>query len=534
MYREFLKTDMGRSMSLASQPAAWRHIPLPATVFEKKLNRYYQSYRKGSDIFQSEYELDTEGKEVFRHTEKVEYIVGTGLKGFSFLIRRGDYIFQAPLSFYANTESWGLSPGYEFQDFGFSRPISSACIVCHSGRPRAVRGKEGLFQTPAFQELAVGCENCHGPGELHVRARENGDVLSGTIDRTIVNPAKLTPWLANNICMNCHQGSDARIVQPGRTEFDFRPGTLLDDTVAIFKAPLKAGTLEEPPLLDYSYSMFISKCFTGSDGRLTCLSCHDPHQKLSLNHASSAYRKRCLQCHTNKSCSLELQKRVQATPPDDCAGCHMPKGTAPIIAHSLMTSHRIVRLKEQPFPETSYLQRPDDPELIHVNASPGEPDSDIPPVTLLQAYREVLIHYRLEYKDRYFALLDRLAKSDPDNPTVLSALAQRSMMAGRTEEAIQYASKAIARGSVSANDYLLLAEVLARSGKGPEAITVIKKAVPLGPFNSFLYESLAVRYISVGMNSEALSAINRGLELFPEDSFLRQLRKKVDADAAIP
>ena len=107
-------------------------------------------------------------------------------------------------------------------------------------------------------------------------------------------------------------------------------------------------------------------------------------------------------------------------------------------------------------------------------------------------------------------------------------------MAGRTEEAIQYSSQAIARGSVSANDYLLLAEVLARSGKVPEAITAIKKALPLAPFNSFLDESLAVRYISVGMNSEALSAINRGLELFPEDSFLRELRKKVDADAAIP
>jgi hypothetical protein len=533
-YQQFLKTNMGSSMSLASQPVAWRHIPLPATVFEKKLNRYYQSYRKGSDIFQSEYELDSEEKEVFRHTEKVEYIVGTGLKGFSFLVRRGDYIFQAPLSFYTDTQSWGLSPGYEFQDFGFSRPISSACIVCHSGRPRAVRDKEGLFQTPAFRELAVGCENCHGPGELHVRARQSSAVLSGTVDRTIVNPAKLTPWLANNICMNCHQGSDARIVQPGRTEFDFRPGTALNDTVAIFKAPLKVGTRGDPPLLDYSYSMIISKCFTGSEGRLTCLSCHDPHQKPSLNQALSAYRKRCLKCHADKSCSLELQKRVPATPPDDCAGCHMPKVTTRAIAHSPMTSHRIVRLKDQPFPESAYLQRPDNPELIHVNGDPQKPDSEIPPVTLLQAYREVLIHYRLEYKDRYFALLDRLAKSHPDNPAVLSALAQRSMMAGRTEEAIQYSSQAIARGSVSANDYLLLAEVLARSGKVPEAITVIKKAVPLAPFNSFLYESLAVRYISVGMNSDALSAINRGLELFPEDSFLRELRKKVDADAVIP
>src|SRR5206468_9346938 len=51
---------------------------------------------------------------------------------------------------------------------------------------------------------------------------------------SIVNPAKLTPWLVDNICMRCHQSGQARVLQPGKDYSDFRPGAALDDTLSIF------------------------------------------------------------------------------------------------------------------------------------------------------------------------------------------------------------------------------------------------------------------------------------------------------------
>jgi len=70
-----------------------------------------------------------DGKEVFRDTNKIEWIMGSGANGWSAIVRRGDYLFQAPLSFYSSAKTWGLSPGYEFGDYGFRRPILPAGIV---------------------------------------------------------------------------------------------------------------------------------------------------------------------------------------------------------------------------------------------------------------------------------------------------------------------------------------------------------------------------------------------------------------------
>ncbi len=63
----------------------------------------------------------------------------SGENGLTFLIRRGAYLFQAPLSFYSKIDKWDLSPGYETVDLGFTRPAPEACITCHTGRSNAVR-----------------------------------------------------------------------------------------------------------------------------------------------------------------------------------------------------------------------------------------------------------------------------------------------------------------------------------------------------------------------------------------------------------
>jgi Flp pilus assembly protein TadD len=142
---------------------------------------------------------------------------------------------------------------------------------------------------------------------------------------------------------------------------------------------------------------------------------------------------------------------------------------------------------------------------------------------LLRACRQELIRHRLEYKDRYFAVLERLARSGSKDPFVLSALAQKAASDGDAAQAIRYATEVIDQGSTSAYDYLLLDQLLARSGRFSDAIPVLRKAAAIAPYNYLIYESLAAREFASGNKAEALEAVRRGLELFPEDSVLREI-----------
>src|SRR6202012_289376 len=149
----------------------------------------------------------------------------------------------------------------------------------------------------------------------------------------IVNPARLKPELANNICMYCHQTGDVRVLQPGKSYQDFRPGQPLNDTLAILKVPPTRTSPPDDDHLEHYYSMTLSKCFRASAGRLSCITCHDPHVEPTQQQAPAYFNGRCLTCHTNQSCRLALTIRQRSTPANNCIGCHMPKRDIRIISH---------------------------------------------------------------------------------------------------------------------------------------------------------------------------------------------------------
>ena len=379
-------------------------------------------------------------------------------------------------------------------------------------------------------ELAVGCENCHGPGELHVNQRLAGAPAPRPMGRTIVNPAKLPPWLADNICMSCHEG-DIRALQPGKFDSDFRPGTPLNDTVAILKAPIDPRATESP-LLEHYYSMTLSKCYRGSGGKFGCQNCHDPHLQPSADEAPKYFRGKCLQCHTDKSCTLDLKSRLAQDPADACSSCHMPKRAALTVSHSTLTDHRVLRVAGEPYPERAFKATLPGTGFIHVNAVPGKPER-VPAVSLLKAYRQELVRSHLEFKDYYFALLDRLSKSGSKDPFVLSAMAQKAGSDGDLPTAIRYARQVIAQASASDSDYLLLDGLLARSGNPEASIDPLKQAIAATPYSSALYENLAARLMAAGNLSDGLATIKRGLELFPENAALRELEQQTSADGLV-
>jgi tetratricopeptide (TPR) repeat protein len=534
IYERYRRTTMGRSMALAGDSESLDKITSPVTIFDQAKKRYFQVFRQGSDIYQSEYALDASGQELYRQTEKVVYAIGAGSEGIGCIVRRDNFLFEAPLSYYTRPKAWALSPGYEASNPGFSRPVLDVCIVCHSGLPQPIPQRYGLYKDPPFRELAIGCENCHGPGGLHVLERTQGAARSGDFDSTIVNPSHLPGWLADNICMNCHQGGDVRALQPGKDYLDYRPGTPLDDTVATFKVPPRRESSPQSVLLEHHFSLTLSRCYRAGKDQMRCTTCHNPHQLVTKEQKVEHYRNRCLTCHAEASCKLPIQDRLRHNPPNDCAGCHMPKRDVQEIAHAVLTNHRIVRRPDEPYPEDAFqLGQPSLSNLIHVSAIPGQDPAAVPPLTLLQAYRTLSLSHDSEYEESYTRVLRQLGRSEPDNPVVLGALAEKVMIAETPQarfQAIRYLSRAIQLGSTSPNDYLMLGDLLARSDRMSEAIDILSKGSTLFPYGAEFYQSLAVDLMSAGRHSEAVETIKKGLSICPGDTTLRVLLTKSERD----
>jgi hypothetical protein len=508
-------------------PDILKRIPNHASVDAPVLKRHFEVLARGGQLYQSEYALDSAGKELFRETRKLDFLIGSGANGTGALVKQGEYLFEAPLSFYTKPGKWALSPGYEFGDYGFNRPILAGCIVCHSGRPRIAESESAKFQEPFFAELAIGCENCHGPGAAHIVAAGTDSTSS------IVNPAKLSPWLSNNICMSCHQTGDARVPKPGKTYLDFRPGQNLKDTLSIFLVPFDRTSAPKDDLLEHYLSMRLSRCYLSSGGKLSCISCHDPHGQPSAQDAAEYFRKKCFTCHTEKSCAIPLTLRQRKTPPDDCAGCHMPKRDVTVISHSVLTNHRIVATAEEPFPKVAFqLVSEQQPDLVDLTADPAN-HGELTPLTRLQAYAQIVLRYP-EYRQRYWTLANQLKADHAKNVYVLEALADEAVQKHTAEGSrlgIQYLQDALLHGSTNAVDFEELATLLAAANRGTEALDVLRQGVKSVPYDAELYRLQAKLLFADKQAREACEVVTQSLQRFPQDDMLRSMLSWCPASA---
>lgn len=506
IYQSFQKTDMGRSMSPASD---WSTASLSpeATITQPGTAHTLRSFHDASGWHQSESEQG-----VFSVEYPVEYAVGSGANGITFLIRRGNFLFQAPLSYYSKTQKWDLSPGYEQADLGFSRAVPEECLNCHTGRAVPSSETPGAFKDPPFAEMAIGCENCHGPGADHVRS-------GGKQPRSIVNPAKLKPRLAENICMNCHQTGDTRVLQPGKHFSDFRPGEWLIDTVAIVKEP-SISSSQEADLLEHFSAMQSSRCFRESGGKLSCLTCHDPHVQPRTSGTAAYFRARCLTCHTDASCTLPANTRAAQSPADDCAGCHMPKRKVLQVEHSALTNHRILAHEGEPVPT---VPRKETDGLVIVNAR-ADKAVQLSKVTLLQAYGELSVRHP-QYREQYTSLLANLSHEDPQDPIVEEALGHQSFLGGQFEQAVAELRSALPLHKPAI--HLELAQAEAKLGHDGEAIEYLKTGIALDPYDPVMRKTLILQYINSRAYAEARQRLEEYVSLFPEDSFMRSMLERV-------
>lgn len=530
IYDEYIRTPMGRSLAPPPAGKAAGAPPPSARVAGAKPNRSYEVESRDGALYQTEVVVDDQGKEIHRRSYKLAYVLGS-VNGAGYLVKRGDYLLEAPLSYYPRNRSWGLSPGYEQDDAGFNRPIEAGCVYCHSGRPQPVANRPGLFQTRSFLEEAIGCENCHGPGQLHVTGQGKGGRVSKGGDSSIVNPARLSPALARDICMNCHQGGDARVLMPGKSYADFRPGTALAGTYALFKLPAKPGESPESEVLEHDFSMRFSKCFTASGGKLSCLTCHDPHTAPVENSKIAYYRGKCLQCHSDASCPLPGTERARRNR-NNCAGCHMIQRDLATFPHSALTNHRIVRAPGQPYPESAYrLTTAALPDLVYVNRPEG-PEKPLPAITALTAYQSLAArgaHYRESYLSLLLSLLNPGKTRDPGLLAALASEAQRDGTPDGDAIAARYWTMALQTGQADSKAYSDLGSLLLRAGRTQEAAGVLEQCAGASPFEPDCYRMLLDAYTTLHQASLFEETARKFLDLFPEDT---GTRKRIERDRA--
>ncbi|MDP3927741.1 MAG: tetratricopeptide repeat protein [Bacteroidota bacterium] len=349
IYESFIETGMGQSFGRASKSRSSANFHQVKPIYDTTLNFYYLPKWIGDSMYVLEYRL--QGKDtVYQRLERVDYIIGSGQHTNSHLTSTNGFIYQLPLTWYAQQKRWDLPPGFENgRNVRFSRAIEFECMSCHNAMPEIAPGSANKFTKIPD---GIDCERCHGPGEVHVWDKLQGNIIdtSKFIDYTIVNPRKL-PWERQiDICQRCHLQGNA-VLQPGKSFADFKPGMDLGKVLQVYMPKYK-GAEDEFIMASHAQRLQQSACFIGSNKetkmakqdanfntlQLTCITCHNPHVSVKVT-GKETFNNACIKCHTENICTEE--KSVRMAQMDNCVTCHMPQSGSVDIPHVTVHDHKI-------------------------------------------------------------------------------------------------------------------------------------------------------------------------------------------------
>jgi predicted CXXCH cytochrome family protein len=501
-----------------------------ARVYGK--SRYFQVEMQDGQMVHHERMADAKGDLIYDQAVPMDFVVGSGKRAKAYLFQEGPVLFMSPLNWYTQAGKWDLAPGYVPDDpRRFDRRVTDECLSCHAGRVATVGRSLNTYRVPPFHEMAIGCESCHGPGEKHVTIRASGKSIADGID-PIVNPSKLDASRRESVCNQCHLQVAVRLTRPGRSDLDFRPGQDLDDiwTFLDIKRPITPDGRTHS--VNHVQQMRESRCFSRSDGRFGCVSCHDPHSVPTKETLVSFYRSKCLKCHEETTCSETMDHRQQQG--DSCTACHMPARQSSNISHVTQTDHRVIREKTSNAGESTG----DDASTLTLidnqnhRLSPYERDRA---VGLGAWARLTKTGHRPSRELAQF--LDKLVAQSPEDGPLLTALGSMAHQGNRPdlargylerasripaaeeaaiaelldifyessdwENALQCANRLIEINPREFKGYALKADALSFMGKTSEGITAAQKALELNPSLISVRRWLAAAYLSSGREPEA-------------------------------
>ena len=172
------------------------------------------------------------------------------------------------------------------------------------------------------------CENCHGPGSLHVKAgggRGVGGIISFRPDDTSRSAEE-----NNAICLGCHQKGD-RTYWDGSTH-ESRGLQCSNCHTVMRNVSLKHNTKTawEPETCfqchkDRRAQLYRSSHMPLREGKMVCSDCHNPHG--SVTEAllrENSINDNCYKCHAEKRGPF-LHEHLPVR--ENCTNCHMPHGS---------------------------------------------------------------------------------------------------------------------------------------------------------------------------------------------------------------
>jgi tetratricopeptide (TPR) repeat protein len=397
----------------------------------------------------------------------MDYFVGSGAAGRSYLWEREGYLFELPVTWYSQKRLWDASPGYERErEVRLNRPIDSTCLSCHASRVRPVLGTQNRYGDPPFLENGVACERCHGPGSEHIVDPANA---------RMVNPARLEPERRDSICSQCHLTGGARIERPARRFNEFRAGDKLADFVTYF---VWSSGDEALKVTSHVEKLAASGCKRASGDALWCGTCHSVHTNAERAQAA------CLNCH---STAHHREAR--------CATCHMPKAVAADANHGELTDHSIPRAGKRPAAAAkqaeliSFLGSADDRSLGLAYAELE--DSRARDHLLRASPVDTAVRLRLATLERdpqrAATLYEAVLGDDPANPPALVNLGALYARSGRANQAAGLWERALKTNPAIEGAALNLAQIRPAA----QARAILERYLEFNPGSSAVRARLA-------------------------------------------
>lgn len=290
------------------------------------------SFEEGSntlDLKGVEFVMRADGENFYQHTRiknrsteippsKFDIVIGSGVRGQSYLSWDNDALYQLQASYYTPTDSWVNSPGYPTY-YDEPRPIRDACLKCHITFAKSVEpSPQGNRFDKSQMIYGIDCERCHGPSAKHVvYHRENPETIGAKFTLKIED---LNRQQRLDLCAQCHSGPRS-IVLKGNS-FSYNTGEELDQyTINVDQGDSQAKL----DVHGNQYGLLTrSKCFKQT-ATMDCSTCHDPHKKERGN--TSYFNAKCIGCHSKDTMLCSNTPNDNHIMNNNCISCHMP--TAP-------------------------------------------------------------------------------------------------------------------------------------------------------------------------------------------------------------
>ncbi len=204
-----------------------------------------------------------------------------------------------------------------------------------AGAANDAQGEADIDGNGTPNELNVGCENCHGAGSAHAKAKKS------QMPALIVNPGKLAAQRATVICTQCHsrpQGTmktdqpinkDNRMLTPGISRNEYLVNHTSREDAA--QKDFWADGVHSKSHHQQGTDLIRSKHYANEFQTLSCNSCHDPHGAKDLPHqilksVRDGKDSLCATCHLMDMKDHTAKAVGEAHTKDiACVDCHMTK-----------------------------------------------------------------------------------------------------------------------------------------------------------------------------------------------------------------